>query len=62
MPALGMSLLTVHLWLDRRFVKPDVLDFKIALLGDIIEKAAELGIKFDIDHTTQEASCPAKTS
>ena len=28
----------------------------------IIEKAAELGITFDLDHTTQEASCPAKTS
>jgi len=34
MPTLGMSLLTVHLWLDRRFVKPDVLDFKVDILHD----------------------------
>ena len=54
MPALGMSLLTVHLWLDRRFVKPDALDFKIDLLGDIIEKAADKGITVCLENLSED--------
>lgn len=54
MPALGMSLLTVHLWLDRRFVKPDVLDFKIDLLGDIIERAADKGITVCLENLSED--------
>jgi hypothetical protein len=32
MPILNMSLLTLHLWVDQRFVKAEVIDFKIELL------------------------------
>lgn len=41
MPALNMSLLTLHLWMDRRFVKASVIDFKIELLKKITDKARE---------------------
>ncbi len=54
MPTLGMSLLTVHLWLDRRFVKPDVLDFKVDLLGYIIEKAADKGITVCLENLSED--------
>ncbi len=54
MPALGMSLLTVHLWLDRRFVKPDVLDFKVDLLGYIIEKATDEGITVCLENLSED--------
>jgi sugar phosphate isomerase/epimerase len=54
MPALGMSLLTVHLWLDRRFINPDVLDFKVGLLGDIIEEAAEKRITVCLENLSED--------
>ena len=41
MPILNMSLLTLHLWMDRRFVKANVIDFKIELLRKIIYMATE---------------------
>jgi sugar phosphate isomerase/epimerase len=41
MPKLNMSLLTLHLWMDRRFVKAKVIDSKIELLKKIIDKAGE---------------------
>jgi len=39
MPKLNMPLLTLHLWMDHRFVKAPVIDLKIELLGKIIDRA-----------------------
>ena len=54
MPTLNMSLLTLHLWMDRRFVKPDVIDFKIKLLKKIIDKAREGGIVICLENLSED--------
>jgi sugar phosphate isomerase/epimerase len=53
MPILNMSLLTLHLWLDRRFVKATVIDFKIELLKKIIEKAREKKIIICLENLSE---------
>lgn len=54
MPVLGMSLLTLHLWMDRRFVKTQVYDFKIDLLGRIIKKAREKDITICLENLSED--------
>jgi len=53
MPILNMSLLTLHLWMDRRFVKATVLDFKIELLKKIIDKAREKKIIICLENLSE---------
>jgi sugar phosphate isomerase/epimerase len=53
MPILSMSLLTLHLWMDRRFVKTTVLDFKIELLRKIINKAREKRILICLENLSE---------
>jgi len=53
MPTLNMSLLTLHLWMDRRFVKTTVLDFKIELLRKIINKAREKRILICLENLSE---------
>ena len=53
MPMLNMSLLTLHLWVDQRFVKPHVIDLKIDLLGNIIDKARERNITICIENLSE---------
>jgi len=53
MPILNMSLLTLHLWIDRRFVKTTVIDFKIELLKKIIDKAREKGILICLENLSE---------
>ena len=50
MPLLNMSLLTLHLWVDHRFVKAPVIDVKIALLEQIIDKARKSNIKICLEN------------
>ena len=54
MPILNMSLLTLHLWIDRRFVKTMVVDFKIDLLGKIINKAKEKKIFICLENLSED--------
>jgi sugar phosphate isomerase/epimerase len=54
MPVLDMSLLTLHLWMDRRFVKKAVYDFKIGLLGRIIKKAKEKDITICLENLSED--------
>ena len=54
MPALSMSLLTLHLWMDRRYVKAPVIDFKIGLLRTIIHKAKEKGIIICLENLSED--------
>lgn len=56
MVELEMKLLTVHLWLDPRFVRKDVLPFKVALLKELTEKAADTGITVCIENLSERAS------
>jgi len=53
MPILNMSLLTLHLWMDRRFVKAKVLDFKVELLREIINKAREKRILICLENLSE---------
>ena len=56
MTALDMSLLTLHLWFDARFVKEEVITFKIGLLGHIIKKAAEFKVTVCVENLSETAS------
>jgi sugar phosphate isomerase/epimerase len=53
MPVLNMSLLTLHLWVDHRFVKADVIDLKIDLLREIIDKAHEQNITICLENLSE---------
>jgi sugar phosphate isomerase/epimerase len=53
MPMLNMSLLTLHLWVDCRFVKAPVIDLKIDLLDNIIDKARERNISICLENLSE---------
>ncbi|UCH92245.1 MAG: sugar phosphate isomerase/epimerase [Candidatus Aminicenantes bacterium] len=56
MKKLDMSLLTIHLWFDARFVKPDVITFKVELIHRIIDKASDMGITICLENLSESAS------
>ena len=56
MPELGMKLLTLHLWLDPRFVRQDSIDYKTGLLKRIIERACDLGITVCLENLSESAT------
>ena len=53
MPKLKMSLLTLHLWVDQRFVKAHVIDLKIDLLREIIRKAQDRNITVCLENLSE---------
>jgi len=55
MESLQMPLLTIHLWLDPRFVRKDVIVFKISMLGRILEKTRQTGITLCIENLSENA-------
>jgi sugar phosphate isomerase/epimerase len=55
MRTLSMRLLTVHLWLDRRFVKKKALESKRDLLKRMVEKADEYQLTVCIENLSEEA-------
>ena len=54
MPKLNMSLLTLHLWMDRRYVKAHVIDFKIELLRTIVHEARDKGIIICLENLSED--------
>jgi sugar phosphate isomerase/epimerase len=56
MSKMEMSLLTIHLWLDQRFVKGEMIDFKIGLLDEITRRAEEAGITVCHENLSERAS------
>jgi sugar phosphate isomerase/epimerase len=56
MTELDMSLLTLHLWFDPRFVKEEVITFKIGLLRHIIKKTADFEITVCLENLSETAS------
>jgi sugar phosphate isomerase/epimerase len=60
MNELEMKLLTLHLWLDRRFIKEDVLSFKVDLLKRIVREASKARIVVCIENLSEEAPDMAK--
>jgi sugar phosphate isomerase/epimerase len=55
MPKLDMSLLTIHLWLDRRFIKKDTITRKTDMLNEITEYASNLGISVCLENMSERA-------
>ena len=55
MQSLSMRLLTIHLWLDRRFVKKNALESKLDILKRMVAKAAENSIMVCIENLSEEA-------
>jgi len=56
MQSLTMRLLTVHLWLDRRYVRKNALDSKLDILKKMVEKAAEYAVTVCIENLSEEAA------
>jgi sugar phosphate isomerase/epimerase len=56
MTQLRTTLLTVHLWLDSRFVREEVIRFKITLLQRVIDKAQERGIVICLENLSERIS------
>ena len=56
MNSLEMSLLSLHLWLDPRFVKEETIRYKIDLLKQIIDRAKDMGIMVCLENLSESAS------
>lgn len=55
MPELDMRLLTLHLWMDPRFVRDEALACKVEILRRIIERAASIGITVCLENLSETA-------
>ena len=53
MPKLDMSVLTIHFWLDKRFIKKETLTHKIDMLRRITERADCFGIKICLENMSE---------
>jgi len=56
MPELDMKLLTIHLWLDPRFVSEDAISYKIGLLERVLTRAEDLGITICLENLSETAT------
>ncbi|OQX64674.1 MAG: hypothetical protein B5M55_05640 [Desulfococcus sp. 4484_242] len=55
MPRLNMGLLTIHLWMDPRFVKPDIIAYKIGFLQRLTGASAQAGILLCLENLSENA-------
>jgi sugar phosphate isomerase/epimerase len=55
MPELDMRLVTVHLWMDPRYVGRQTIAYKIGFLERLVEKAANLGLSVCIENLSEHA-------
>jgi sugar phosphate isomerase/epimerase len=53
---LGIPVYTQHLWLDARFVKPDILAAKIDLLDRWTQRAQQAGVTLCIENLSEHAN------
>ncbi|MFO7599560.1 MAG: sugar phosphate isomerase/epimerase [Candidatus Desulfacyla sp.] len=56
MPQLNMRLLTIHLWVDPRFVSPDVIAYKVGFLKRLLNRADASGITLCIENLSENAT------
>jgi sugar phosphate isomerase/epimerase len=54
MKSLSMRVLTIHLWLDQRFVKKRTLESKLDILRKVVERAADDAILVCIENLSEE--------
>lgn len=53
---MGIKFLTVHLWLDPRFVKPDVVAEKISFLREIVSYAQKRDLLISLENLSENAA------
>lgn len=51
-----IGFLTVHLWMDKRFVKPDALEPKKELLRELVDYARGKGIEIGLENLSEPAA------
>jgi sugar phosphate isomerase/epimerase len=56
MPQLNMRLLTIHLWVDPRFVSPDIIAHKVEFLKRLLNRADASGIRVCIENLSENAT------
>jgi sugar phosphate isomerase/epimerase len=56
MPDLDMRILTIHLWMDPRFVSRKAISYKIGLLNRIIDHGREAGIEICLENLSETAT------
>ncbi|MFO7985504.1 MAG: sugar phosphate isomerase/epimerase, partial [Desulfatiglandaceae bacterium] len=55
MPLLAMQCLTIHLWMDPRFVTSDAIAYKVKLLKGLLKKSDDAGITLCIENLSETA-------
>jgi len=50
---LGSSLLTIHLWMDRRFVSQEAIVYKVGLLRRLLDLADTYRVKLNIENLSE---------
>ena len=55
MPQMKMRLLTIHLWLDSRFVSSELIEYKTGFLERVLQRAGDSGITICIENMSENA-------
>lgn len=53
MPELEMGLLTIHLWMDRRFVRDEAIFYKVKVLGELTAWARDQGVVLCLENLSE---------
>lgn len=53
--SMEITFLTMHLWVDRRYVKPNVLEEKARMLKEIVRYAGDRGIELGLENLSEHA-------
>ena len=56
MPYLDMRLLTIHLWMDPRFVKPEAIAYKMGFLNRLLDYGRETGVEICLENLSETAT------
>jgi sugar phosphate isomerase/epimerase len=54
--SMGIDLLTIHLWMDSRFVKPRIMDLKKKVLRELVGYAGEMEVTISLENLSEPAS------
>lgn len=55
MPQVEMRLLTIHLWLDPRFVVPELIAYKVGFLKRVLQRAGDSDITVCLENLSETA-------
>jgi len=56
MPELDMRFLTVHLWMDPRFIRPKAISYKVGFLKRLIDLGREAGIEICLENLSETSN------